>query len=145
MNNSELEYAVFSRVKNRSPAICYRSYACSVTTRRRFATVHPFRRLKGVLCIFGSFLCKKRNRALKGPILTIMSTRTLKDETCPHMGCDGLTALSQHDRPPVYSPSRTDCRDKLPFASVGEPLIAALCQKLADVPQCRIAAIPLLV
>lgn len=145
MNNSELEYAVFSRVKNRSPAICYRSYACSVTTRRRFATVHPFRRSKGVLCIFGSFLCKKKEIGpLKGPILTIMSTRTLKDETRPHTGCERLTALSEHNRPPVYSPSRTDCRDKLPFASVGEPLIAALCQKLADVPQCRIAAIPLL-
>ena len=144
MNNSELEYAVFSRVKNRSPAICYRSYACSVTTRRRLATVHPFRRSEGVLCIFGLFLCKKEIGPLKGPILTIMSTRTLKGETCPHTGCGRLTGLSEHDRPPVYSPSRTDRRDKLPFASVGEPLIAALCQKLADVPQCRIAAIPLL-
>lgn len=73
-----------------------------------------------------------------------MGTRTLKDETRPHTGCERLTALFEHDRPPVHFPTRTDCRVKLPFASVGEPLIAALRQELADVPQRRIAVVPCL-
>ena len=92
----------------------------SKTVHRRFATVHmrvalqlagdllPFTLSagqKGYYAFLGYFYAKKEIGPLKGPILTIMSTRTLKGETRPHTGCERLTGLFEHDRPPVYSPS----------------------------------------